>query len=107
MNLRDRITVFKINLTEGDAGEQIEEREDIKIVWCKVIPMNEQRALEHGLIVGNRAFMVYLRVQSLPELNNDMFFEWKGQTLVIHSVKDSDARGKYFEVIANGNETGY
>lgn len=108
MNLRERITIFKYNLTQGDAGFQDQEREDVKETWADVDPMTEKRALEFGQIVGNRNYFIYMRVESLPSLNNDMLIEWtdKGvsRILVIHSVLDFDARGVYFQIIASDND---
>jgi len=104
MNLRERITIFQYNLTQGDAGEQVETREDIKETWADVDPMTEKRALEYGQVLGNRNYFIYLRVESIPNLNNEMLIEWRGRILTINSVLNFDARDVYFQVIASNND---
>lgn len=100
MNLRDRIEILSITGTVDASGHLDEGITVLKETWADFVPMSERRALEQGQVLGNRPALIYLRVLSFPELNNDHFIRWRDNIYTIHSVKNLDARDVYFEVIA-------
>lgn len=100
MNLRESLTIFRYTEAADGSGNIEEARENLKDTRGDVVPLSEKRAAEQGQIVGNRPFQIFIRFHSYPELNNDMFLEWEGKELTIHSVIPIQARNTYFEIIA-------
>lgn len=101
-NFRDILTLKLVtNASDGEGGFTATVS-TIKTIFAKVEPKNESRTLDEKQLEYVAAFQIYCRYDAT--IDNSKLFEYKGQTLTIHSCVDIGGLNQFLSILAYSNE---
>lgn len=98
--LSKRITFKNVVQTADDAGGNTESLTSVATVWAEVVPLNNSRLFENGILLQANTYRIRVRKDAVTPTVK-MQIDYNGKTLVIQGAQDVAEEGFYWRILAN------
>jgi len=100
-SLKHRISIYTTVSTQ-DSGGLTQTRSLLFETWAKIVPLNQARSLDYGLIENFKNYEITIRYRST--VTPKQTIDWDSKTLTITSVLNTDANLKELKLICTEND---
>lgn len=98
--LKDRVIIQELTAISDGAGGTSATWADVKTVYAKVKEVVGTRAFEYGQIREGQPYEIQVRTPSGYSISKANRLQYKGLSLAVQAVWDSQQRDGYTEIIA-------
>jgi SPP1 family predicted phage head-tail adaptor len=97
--MRHRVTVKTYVTVSDGAGGKTATPSNLFTTWADVSPMSAERQLKYGEIIQGTLYEITMRYRMDLQVDNDKTIDFKGRTIVLHSVINKGERDKVLQII--------
>lgn len=99
-SLSKRVVVKQTSFVMDGAGGTTPTQSETLETWANITPVRGQRAFQYNQIIQATWYDVTLRYREDLTITKELILEYKGKTLVLHSVINKDEKSRVIQAIA-------